>query len=258
MTQWVRFTPPGEATAFGTLQDGQVEAHEGDLFGEHRPTGRRHAVAAVRLEAPVVPSKVLALWNNFRALGEKLGKAPPVHPLFIIKPATSVTGPGTVIRRPARYAGKIVYEGELGIVIGRTCRNVRREEAGDYILGYTCVNDVTAAELLDADPNFAQWTRAKGSDGFCCLGPAVTTGFDWSAARVVTTLDGVERQNYPLSDMILPPHEIVSAVSSDLTLLPGDVIACGTSIGVGSMKPGAAVSVRIEGIGELPNRMGEG
>jgi 2-keto-4-pentenoate hydratase/2-oxohepta-3-ene-1,7-dioic acid hydratase in catechol pathway len=110
--------------------------------------------------------------------------------------------------------------------------------------------------LLDEDPNFAQWTRAKCSDTFSCLGPAISTDLDWRLARVVTTLDGVERQNYPLADMLIPPHEVVSRISADMTLLPGDVIACGTSLGVGSMKDGAVVQVRIEGIGELHNRLG--
>ena len=256
MTIWVRFQTADGAIALGTLQGDRIALHAGADFADARPTGATLALAEVRLLAPCTPTKVLALWNNFRALGEKLGKAAPVHPLFLIKPATSVIGTGEVIRRPARYAGKIVFEGELGIVIGRTCSNVSVADAPGYILGYTCVNDVTAAELLAEDPNFPQWTRAKGFDTFSCIGPAIATGLDWAAARVVTTLDGVERQNYPLADMIFSPQEQVSRISGDMTLYPGDVIACGTSIGLGSMKDGASVVVSIEGIGALRNTLG--
>jgi 2-keto-4-pentenoate hydratase/2-oxohepta-3-ene-1,7-dioic acid hydratase in catechol pathway len=140
-------------------------------------------------------------------------------------------------------------------VIGRRCSSVSVEEAEAAIFGYTCVNDVTAGELLQEDPNFPQWCRAKGFDTFGCLGPTIATGFDWRAARVITTLDGVERQNYPIDDMIFTPAEQVSLISHDMTLEPGDVIACGTSLGIGSIKDGAEVCVSIEGIGTLVNRL---
>ena len=126
-------------------------------------------------------------------------------------------------------------------------------EAPGFIFGYTCVNDVTAAEVLNENGDFAQWCRSKGYDTFGCLGPAIATDFDWANARVITRLDGTERQNYPLSDMILPPAELVSRISQDMSLLPGDVIAVGTSLGVGSMKDGATVEIHIEGIGSLTN-----
>jgi 2-keto-4-pentenoate hydratase/2-oxohepta-3-ene-1,7-dioic acid hydratase in catechol pathway len=255
MNQWIRFAAADGATCFGLLNGDRVAEHRGDPFGEASATGRSFALDEVRVLSPCTPTKVVALWNNFRALGEKLGKAAPAHPLFLIKPATSVIGTGESIRRPPRYAGKIAYEGELGIVIGRTCSNVSVDEADRYILGYTCVNDVTAIELLSEDPNFPQWTRSKGFDTFTCLGPVIATGLDWASARVVTLLDGVERQNYPLSDMIFSPQEQVSRISGDMTLYPGDVISCGTSLGVGSIKDGATVCVRIDGIGELRNTL---
>jgi 2-keto-4-pentenoate hydratase/2-oxohepta-3-ene-1,7-dioic acid hydratase in catechol pathway len=255
MTTWIRYATPDGRTGFGTLEADRIAEYEGDMYGEHRATGHVLAPEAVRLLSPCVPTKVIALWNNFRALGEKLGKAPPVHPLFLLKPATSVIGSGEAIRRPPRYAGKIAYEGELGIVIGRPCANVSVTEASRYILGYTCINDVTAGEMLAEDPNFPQWTRSKGFDTFCCIGPAIATEFDWTSARVITTLDGVERQNYPLSDMIFSPQEQVSRISGDMTLYPGDVICAGTSIGIGSIKDGSTVSIRIDGIGELRNTL---
>jgi 2-keto-4-pentenoate hydratase/2-oxohepta-3-ene-1,7-dioic acid hydratase in catechol pathway len=200
------------------------------------------------------------LWNNFHALGLKLGKPAPTHPLFLIKPGTSAIGSNESILRPAGYRGKIAYEGELGIVIGKFCKEVSLSAAEDHIFGYTCVNDVTAPEVLNENADFAQWCRSKGYDTFACLGPVIATGLDWSRLRVITRVDGVERQNYPLSDMIMPPNELVSRISHDMSLLPGDVVACGTSLGVGSIKDGCAVEVAIAGIGSLVNvlRAGSG
>jgi len=255
MTHWVRFLPADGAPAWGRLEGQDIEECRGDPFGSPVATGRSLALDAVRLLAPCEPGKVVGLWNNFRALGAKLGKPPPAHPLFFLKPGSSVVGSGEPIRRPACYHGKIVFEGELGIVIGARCANVSAAQAARCILGYTCVNDVTAAELIHEDPNFEQWCRAKGFDTFSCLGPCVATSLDWSRARVVTTVEGAERQNYPLSDMIFAPEEVVARVCGDMTLYPGDVIACGTSIGAGSIKDGATVRIRIDGIGELHNTL---
>ena len=255
MTRWVRFRSSIGRIGFGTLDGEWIFEHEGDLFDGPSPTGTKIPKEAVTLVAPCLPSKVIALWNNFRALGAKLGKAAPSHPLFLIKPASSIVGPCDPIRRPKSYGGKIAYEGELAIVIGKTSTNVPVNEARKHIFGYTCINDVTAAELLNEDANFQQWCRSKGFDTFGCLGPAITTGLDWASARVVTTMGGVERQNYPLADMIFTPEEQVSRISRDMTLIPGDVIACGTSVGVGSIQDGATVEVFIEGIGMLANTL---
>ena len=255
MTLWVRYEAADATIGLGSLTGDRIAELRGSSFADAQPTGRTLALADVRLLSPCTPSKIIALWNNFRALAVKLEKSEPAHPLFLMKPATSVVGTDSPIRRPERYAGKIVFEGELAIVIGRECANVTVAEAPGYILGYTCINDVTAIELLTEDPNFAQWTRSKGFDTFSCLGPAIATGIDLASARVRTTLDGVERQNYPLSDMIFAPAQIVSHLSGDLTLCPGDVIACGTSIGVGTIKDGATVRISIDGIGELRNTL---
>lgn len=232
-----------------------IVEYEGDPFGSPQPSGRTMPRDGCTLQSPCAPSKIVALWNNFHALREKLGKQAPTHPLFLLKPSTSVIGPDEPIRRPTGYTGKIAYEGELGIVIGRRCKDVPASEAQSFIFGYTCVNDVTAGELLNENPDFAQWCRSKGCDTFGCLGPVITTELDWQRARVVTKVDGAERQNYPLSDMIMSPVELVSRLSHDMTLLPGDVIACGTSVGIGSIKDGATVEVRIEGIGSLVNAL---
>ncbi|WP_158934912.1 fumarylacetoacetate hydrolase family protein [Burkholderia sp. S171] len=261
MANWIRFSRADGAVGFGTLsEDGRrVTQYEGSPFDidivSTEPSGEELDIEALTLLAPCQPGKIVALWNNFYALSKKLDKAPPKHPLFLIKPARTVIGTRDAIRRPVSYDGKIAYEGELGIVIGRRCSSVSAEEAEAAIFGYTCVNDVTAGELLQEDPNFPQWCRAKGFDTFGCIGPTIATGFDWRAARVITTLDGVERQNYPIDDMIFTPAEQVSLISHDMTLEPGDVIACGTSLGIGSIKDGAEVCVSIEGIGTLVNRL---
>ncbi len=255
--KWVRFRSDGRA-GFGALEGAHIAEYEGDLYGAPRPTGRALAREECTLEAPCAPSKIIALWNNFNALRLKLGKAVPGHPLFLIKPGTSVIGPGRMIRRPAGYDGKIAFEGELGIVIGRACKDLRPGEAADHIFGYTCVNDVTASGILNENPDFAQWCRSKGYDTFGCLGPVIETELDWSQARVITRMDGDERQNYPLSDMIMPPEELVGRLSRDMSLLPGDVIACGTSVGIGSIKDGCTVEVEIAGVGTLSNVLASG
>ena len=154
------------------------------------------------------------------------------------------------IQPPSSFIGLAI---ELGLIDPIT--HFVLSEAVNCIAGYTCVNDVTAVDLMNENADFVQWCRAKGSDTFGCIGPAIATQLDWRSARVVTRVDGVERQNYPLSDMIFSPDEQVSLLSRDMTLCPGDVIACGTSLGVGSIKDGATVDIEIDGIGTLSNRL---
>lgn len=255
MTCWARYRSGDGKEGFGVLDDAQIAEYQGELFGSPRPTGTTLARGEFELRSPCAPSKVIALWNNFHALAEKLGKRAPGHALYLIKPATSVIGHLEPIRRPAAYQGKIAFEGELGIVIGRRCSDANLADAAGAIFGYTCVNDVTATDVLNENIDFAQWCRSKGYDTFCCLGPVIATGFEWSRARVTTKLDGVERQNYPLSDMIFSPGHLVSQISRDMTLLPGDVIACGTSVGVGSIRDGSSVEIQIDGIGSLVNAL---
>jgi 2-keto-4-pentenoate hydratase/2-oxohepta-3-ene-1,7-dioic acid hydratase in catechol pathway len=255
MTRWARFKAADGRVGFGVLDEHGIEEYQGNLFERPAPTARTVPHGAFTLLSPCEPSKIIALWNNFHALAAKLGKQVPAHPMYLLKPASSLAGPGELIRRPLAYRGKIAYEGELGIVIGRRCKDVAASNAGDYVLGYTCVNDVTAAEVLNENADFAQWCRSKGYDTFACLGPIIATDFDWLRARVITRLDGVERQSYALADMIFSPLELVSRISHDMSLLPGDVIACGTSLGTGSIKDGSTVEVTIEGIGSLVNAL---
>ncbi len=255
MAVWVRFAD-GEREGFGMLSGETISVHEGDMFTGAKPTGEQKSLGAVRLAIPCHPSKMICLWNNFHALAAKLGVAEPAEPLYLLKAPSAFMGTGEAIRRPPSYNGKIVYEGELGIVIGKPCSNASEAQAADAIFGYTCINDVTAADIISKDPTFAQWARAKSFDTFGIFGPAIATGLDPAKLNVRTVLNGAERQNYPLSDMIFQPAALVSALSRDMTLLPGDVIACGTSLGVGVMKEAQnVVEVSIEGIGTLSNTL---
>jgi 2-keto-4-pentenoate hydratase/2-oxohepta-3-ene-1,7-dioic acid hydratase in catechol pathway len=254
--RWLRYEHGG-APAFGALDGETITRYEGDLFADPVPTGETVPLAEVTLLPPVQPAKMLCLWNNFAALGAKLGLAVPNHPLYLIKAASSYATGGSTIRKPASYGGRVIFEAELGIVIGKRCSNADEAEAADAIFGYTCINDVTAFDLINEDPSFAQWTRAKSFDGFGIFGPVVATGLDPNRLTIRAELNGEERQNYPASDMLFKPARLVSAVSRDMTFWPGDVIACGTSIGAGTMKPGSRIDVSIEGIGTLSNRFEE-
>lgn len=253
MAHWIRFARGG-AIGFGTLEGDAIAVHQGDMFAGAKPTGERVRLADVQVRTPCDPSKMLCLWNNFHELAAKLGVQEPDEPLYLMKAPSAFLAHGETIRRPKSYDGKIVYEGELGIVIGKRCNMVSEADAPGYIFGYTCINDVTAADIINKNPTFAQWVRAKSFDTFGVFGPAIATGLDPMSLRIRTVLNGQERQNYPVSDMFFPPHKLVSLVSRDMTLMPGDVIACGTSLGVGTMKdPKNTIEVTIEGIGTLSN-----
>ncbi len=254
MTHWIRFLHERDER-FGVLEGENIELFQGDMFEDPRSTGHTVGLEEVSLLPPTRPTKMVGLWNNFHAAAAKNGWAVPEEPLYFIKPPSCFLASGGTIRRPPSYAGRVVYEGELGIVIGRTCTSVSEEQADEYIFGYTCINDVTALQLISQDPAFPQWTRAKSFDTFGPFGPVATTGLDPSGLTVKTLLNGRERQNYPVSDMIFPPAALVSRISRDMSLCPGDVIACGTSLGVLPMKPGSTVEVVIEGIGTLKNTL---
>ena len=252
--RWARFEYAGNV-GFGTLDGNGVREHHGDMFGTSEPTGATFVLSDVKLLTPTAPSKVIALWNNFHALGAKLNLAAPAEPLYLLKAPNSYLAAGQAIRKPL-CDGKVVFEGELGIVIGKTCTAVPEAQALDHVFGYTCANDVTVSDILNRDASFTQWDRAKGFDTFCPMGPVVATGLDPSTLTVTTRLNGDVRQHYPISDMRFSVQQLVSLISFDMTLHRGDVILCGTSVGVGSMKPGSLVEVEIDGIGKLSNRYG--
>ncbi len=253
MANWLRFERGGQ-TGFGTLKDGTITVHSGDMFAAPLATGETIALASVTVLTPCAPTKIIALWNNLRALGAKLGVAAPDEPLYLLKSIGSALPHDGVIVRPASYPGKVVFEGELGIVIGRACSNASEAEAEAAIFGYTCINDVTAAEIITKNPTFPQWARAKSYDTFGAFGPVIATGLDPMGLSIKTVLNGEERQNYPVTDMYFAPRALVAMLSRDMTLLPGDLIMCGTSVGVGVMKDAQnVVEVTIDGIGTLRN-----
>jgi len=257
MELWVRCEHAG-ATRFGTLEAGAVHLHEGDLFAGARPTGETVRLEDVKLLTPCLPSKLIGLVNNFREAAVKGSLPIPAEPLWFLKAPSCYLAPGAAIRLPAQEVGKVIYEGELGVVIGRRARDVVEIEADRVIFGYTCVNDVTALDLITRDPFYAQWTRAKSFDGFGPFGPVIATGLDPAKLVVRTLVKGKVRQEYPMSDAIFGPRALVAHLSRQLTLLPGDVIACGTSVGIGVLRAGLTVEVSIDGIGTLTNMVAGG
>ena len=253
--QWMRFSHAG-AAGFGLLTGDRVQVHSGDMFHAPQSTGEQLALADCQWLPPCQPAQILGLWNNFRAAAEKNGWATPAEPLYFSKAIGSLNAHGRSIPVPTSYDGRVLYEGELAVVIGRTAHGVSPADAPAHIFGYTLANDVTALELLQRDPSFPQWSRAKGMAGFCPLGPVIETSFDPAAASLRTLVGGRERQSYALADMFFSPAELVHRISQDITLQPGDVILCGTSLGAMPMKPGTEVQVVVDGIGTLANTYG--
>jgi 2-keto-4-pentenoate hydratase/2-oxohepta-3-ene-1,7-dioic acid hydratase in catechol pathway len=249
----------GDGVAYGVVEGeaGQTIAElHGHPFGVDpsgvRFTGQRYPLAEVRLLAPVLPSKVVAVGNNYAAHVREMGGEPPAEPILFLKPSTSVTGPSDRIAYPVKLTDRVDYEGELAVIIGRLCREVPKERAEDVIFGYTCANDVTARDLQLRD---GQWTRAKGFDTFCPLGPWMETGTDPSDLGITTTVNGDVRQHARTSELLWDVPSLVEYVSSVMTLLPGDVLLTGTPEGVGPLTDGDEVSVTIESIGTLTNKV---
>lgn len=246
--KWGRATAQDGTPMFGVIDEGDF--HPRQSLGSDISAGAQISLSKLTLLPPVKPRKFIGLWNNYKAAAEKGGMAHPTHPLYFFKSDSSLSGPGAEVVLPAA-AGRVVFEGELGIVIGKTCKNISADQARDAIFGYTCVNDITSLDVLNADPSFPQWTRAKSFDGFGVVGPVVDTSVSWQDLTVKTLVNGRERQSYETADMIIPPAEIVSLLSKDMTLNPGDLIACGTSLGARPIKAGMNVEVVIEGIGAV-------
>ncbi len=247
-TAYVRYAYQGR-TAYGILEGGTVRELAGDLFGEHRATGRRVPLTAVRLLAPCEPSKVIAVGLNFRShLGDR---APAEYPGLFAKYPTSIVGTGTDIVIPAD-AADLHYEGEMVVVIGKRARNVSVAEARDYVFGVTAGNDVSERGWQRDD---LQWFRAKASDGFGPIGPAIVRGLDYDDLRLQTRVNGEVRQSERTRDLIFDVAAIVSYVSRYVTLLPGDVIFMGTPGTTRTMRPDDVVEVELEGVGVLRNRV---
>ncbi len=208
-------------------------------------------VATVRLLPPCAPTKIVCVGRNYPEHARELGNEVPTEPLIFLKPPSSLIASGDKIVYPA-LSERVDYEGELGVVIGKRARRVKREDAMQYVLGYTCVNDVTARDLQRKD---GQWTRGKGFDTFCAVGPYLIGRDDVRAAdlNVITRVDGSVKQQGSVGDMMFSVDAIIAYVSAFMTLEPGDLIATGTPPGVGPMQPGSTVQVDIEGLGVLEN-----
>jgi 2-keto-4-pentenoate hydratase/2-oxohepta-3-ene-1,7-dioic acid hydratase in catechol pathway len=253
----------GEGVAYGVVEGDAVQTIA-ELYGHPfgidpgsvRFTGQRYPLAEVRLLAPVLPSKVVAVGKNYaghvREMRKPHASEPPAEPVLFLKPSTSVTGHGERIAYPVKLTDRVDFEGELAVVIGRLCREVPKERAEDVIFGYTCANDVTARDLQARD---GQWTRAKGFDTFCPLGPWMETGTNPADLGITTTVNGEVRQHARTSELLYDVPSIVEYVSSVMTLLPGDVLLTGTPEGVGPLTDGDEVSVTIETIGTLTNKV---
>jgi 2-keto-4-pentenoate hydratase/2-oxohepta-3-ene-1,7-dioic acid hydratase in catechol pathway len=243
----------------GVIEGESVFEIEGDLFAAGLTgkvkKGKEHKLDNVKLLAPVLPSKIVAIGLNYKAHAAEFGKPLPEEPMIFIKPSTAVIGPEDEIVYPAHMSHRVDYEGELGVVIGKQAKEVQAKDAADYILGYTCVNDVTARDLQGKD---IQYTRAKGFDTFAPIGPSIETGLDPLDVVIHTYLNGQLKQNTSTKDMIFNVFQLVSFVTHVMTLLPGDIISTGTPSGIGKMRPGDVVEVRIDGIGGLRNRVVDG
>jgi 2-keto-4-pentenoate hydratase/2-oxohepta-3-ene-1,7-dioic acid hydratase in catechol pathway len=204
----------------------------------------------IELKRSVQPTKVVCVGLNYHAHARELGREIPREPLLFLKPPSSVIGPGETIQLPSQ-SENVHYEGELAIVMGRVCSRVTAEEAGGFVFGYTCANDVTARDLQERD---VQYTRAKGFDTFCPLGPCIETELNpEEGVEIRTLLNGEIRQQGRTSDMVFPPARLISFISGVMALNPGDVILTGTPSGVGSLHPGDRIGVEIEGPGRLEN-----
>ncbi|AMT71797.1 fumarylacetoacetate hydrolase family protein [Mycobacteroides immunogenum] len=244
-------SPDGVAFVSIEGEDGTEIAREiaEHPFGTPTFTGRQWPLADVRLLAPILASKVVAMGKNYAAHAAEMGGAPPESPVIFIKPNTSIIGPGLPIQLPPS-ASEVHHEGELAIVIGRPCKDVPAARAAENILGYTIGNDVSARDHQRTD---GQWTRAKGHDTFCPLGPWIVTDLDPSDLEIRTEVNGEVGQRSRTSLLLHDVGAIVEWVSAVMTLLPGDVILTGTPEGVGPIVDGDTVSVTIEGIGTLSN-----
>ena len=237
--------------SFGLIEGDGIVVLDGHPFGGLTPAGRVVGLSEVRLTAPVLPSKIIAVGRNYAAHAAEMGNEVPPEPMIFLKPSTSVIGPGDRIELPPS-SDQVEHEAELAIVIGRLCREVPSNRVDEVIFGYTCANDVSARDLQKTD---GQWGRAKGFDTFCPLGPWITTGLDASDLAIQCRVNGELRQDSRTSLMVHGITELVTWISNVMTLLPGDVIITGTPAGVGPLNDGDRVSVSIQGIGTLTNRV---
>ncbi len=254
MSNWIRFIK-NNIELFGTLSKDEITVYEGNMFDNPSITNQKISIQDVKIINPCKPSKMIALWNNYQSLANEKGLSKPNNPLYLNKAISCIIDQGEDIIRPKSYDESIFFEGELGIVIGKTCKDISSDISKDYIFGYTCINDITAMDLVKKDPTFDQWTRSKSYDTFGIFGPCIAVDIDPMTLSVTTTVNGKMKQNYKTSDMFYNVYEIVSFISHDMTLLPGDIIACGTNSGLGPIASGESVTVSVSSIGEVTNKL---
>jgi len=246
----VRFQVQGRP-AFGILNNDEVGELDGEGYNTLTSLRAIHKTSDISLLTPCVLTKIVAVGLNYRDHARELGMAAPEDPILFLKPSTSLIGPGETIIRPS-MSRQVDYEGELGIVIRDRVHGIAPNEAREHILGYTCVNDVTARDLQKKD---GQWTRAKSFDTFCPAGPWIETELAPDNILIETFLNGERKQSSRTSQFIFGIDHLVSFISQVMTLHPGDLIITGTPAGIGTMKPGDEIEIRIEGIGSLKNRV---
>lgn len=251
----VRFIVQGKVK-YGRLEDNIISSFRGNPFVPFKGPdtsfvfdGSSYELAEVRLLVPCRPSKIVGLGLNYRNHAEETGSPIPRVPLIFLKPSTAVIGPEDEIVLP-RFSRRVDYEGELGVVIGKKAKNVPEDGARDYVLGYTCVNDVSERYAQRED---GQWTRAKGFDTFAPIGPWIETEIDPADLKIETYVNNELRQSAYTADLVFGVYDLISFISGVMTLLPGDVIATGTPSGIGPINPGDVVEVRIDKIGTLRN-----
>jgi 2-keto-4-pentenoate hydratase/2-oxohepta-3-ene-1,7-dioic acid hydratase in catechol pathway len=243
----------GTVARLGILEGDQVRAAGGELFGELLPREQVGPVADLRLLPPVAPSKIVAVGLNYldHVAESQSAQDAPDEPVLFMKPPTALIGHGERILLPPG-ADPVHYEAELAVVIGREARGVRRADAYDYILGFTCGNDVSARNFQRKD---GQWVRAKGFDTFCPLGPAIATGLRADRLAIRSRLNGEVKQSSNTEHLIFDVPTLIAFISGVMTLLPGDVIMTGTPAGVGPLRPGDRIEVEVEGVGTLANEV---
>lgn len=242
-----------EGPCWGVVVDGEVSALPEGPFGAGSRTGRRLGnLDQLRLLAPTVPTKIIGVGRNYVEHAAEHGVEVPTEPLLFLKPPSSVLPPGGTVVRPG-LSQRVEYEGEVAVVMGRTCRNVSEADAWRHVLGVTCGNDVTARDIQRTDP---QWTRGKGFDTFCPLGPWIVAGLTEAQAGdldVTSRVNGELRQHGNTSQMVFPAARLIAHISAVMTLEPGDVILTGTPSGVGPLWAGDTVEVEVGGVGVLKN-----
>jgi len=250
--KFIRFKIQSNPEKIGILEDSTITEITGNIFESYEITDKKYQISEIAILPPVYPSKIVAVGLNYKDHAIEMNRDLPKEPRIFLKPSTSVIAHGENIVYPKHMSSRVDYEGELGVVIGKKARKVEKEKAFDYVLGYTCINDITARDLQSAD---IQFTRAKGFDTFAPIGPVIESEIEPSNLEISTYLNGIRKQHSYTSKLIFKIEELISFISNVMTLLPGDIISTGTPSGVAPMEVGDTVEVEIKGVGKLTNNI---